>query len=45
MIVVFVSNENAVEAVYFFFDGRHARQSFAFAKSGINQEAGVLGLE
>jgi hypothetical protein len=45
MIVVFVSNKNGIEAVYFFFNGRQARQSFAFAESGVNQEAGLLGLE
>jgi hypothetical protein len=45
MIVVFVGNENAVEAVNAFFDGREARESFALAESGVNQEAGALGLE
>jgi hypothetical protein len=45
MIVVFVGNENAVEALNAFFDGRQARESFALAESGINQEAGTLGLE
>ena len=45
MIIVFVSNENAVEAIYFLFDDCQTRQSFAFTESGINQEAGPLGLE
>jgi hypothetical protein len=40
-----VGNENAVEALNAFFDGRQARQGFAFAESGVNQEAGALGLE
>ena len=45
MIIVFVSNENAVEAIYFLLDSRQARQSFALTETGINQESGMLSLE
>jgi hypothetical protein len=45
MIAVFVGNQNAVEVLDVFFDGRKARQRFAFAEAGVNQEAGMLCLE
>lgn len=45
MIVVFVSDQNAVEPVNAFLDSRKAGQGFAFAKSGVNKEAGTLRLE
>src|ERR1700738_2852264 len=45
MIVVFVSNQDAVEPVNALLDSRQARQGFAFAKSGVYKEAGALRLE
>ena len=45
MVVVFVSNEDAIEPGYIVFDGGKPRERFAFAKSGVNQESGMLGLE
>ena len=45
MIVVFVSDQNAVEAVNAFLDSRQPRQRFALAKSGVNKEASTLRLE
>ena len=45
MIVVFVRDQDTVEVVYFFLDCRESGQGFAFAESGVNQEAGTLGLE
>ncbi len=45
MVVVFVSDQDAVEPVNALLDSRQAGQGFAFAKSGINKEAGALRLE
>ena len=45
MIVVFVSNQDAVEPVDALLDSRQARQGFAFPKSGVYKEAGALRLE
>jgi hypothetical protein len=45
MIGVFVSDQNAVEPVNASLDCRQPRQGFAFAKSGVNKEAGTLRLE
>jgi hypothetical protein len=42
---MFVGNQDAVEVLDVFFDGRQPRQRFALAKSSVNQEAGVLCLE
>jgi hypothetical protein len=40
-----VGNQDAVDVVNGFFDSREACQRFALAKSGVNEEAGPLGLE
>ena len=45
MICVFVGDQNAVEVVNGFFDGRKPRQRLAFAEPGVNEEAGTLRLE
>jgi hypothetical protein len=45
MVRMFVGNQDAVDALDGSLDGRKARQRFALAKSGVNQEAGPLGLE
>jgi hypothetical protein len=45
MIVMFVGDENAVDAVNALFDSGQAGQGFALAQSGVNKEAGALGLE
>ena len=45
MIAVFVGDQDAVEVLDVFFDGREPRQRFAFAESSVNEEAGLLCLE
>src|SRR2546422_11530283 len=45
MIGVLVGNQDAVEAVELVFTGGEPRQGLAFAESGVNQEARVLGFE
>jgi len=45
MIGVLVGNQDAVKAVEFVFAGGEPRQGLAFAESGVNQEARVLGFE
>lgn len=45
MIEVFVGDEDAVDVVDTEFDGREARQSFAFAEATVHQESGALRLE
>ena len=45
MIAMFVGDQDSVEVVNFFLDGRQPRQCFAFAEPGVDQEAGVLCLE
>ena len=45
MIAMFVGDEDAVEVLDVFFDGRKPRQGFAFSESSINQEASPLSLE
>ena len=45
MIVMFVGNQDAVEVFNVLLDRRQPRQRFAFAKSGVNKEAGALRLE
>jgi hypothetical protein len=42
---MFVSNQDAVEVLDVCFDGRQARQRFAFAQSSVDEEAGILCLE
>lgn len=45
VISMFVGNKDAVEMVDGHFDGSEARESFAFAQTGVNQESGALCLE
>jgi hypothetical protein len=45
MVGVLVRDEDTVEMVDGLFDGSEAGQGFAFAESGVNEEAGTLGLE
>jgi hypothetical protein len=45
VIEVFVGDEDAVDVVDTKFDGREARQSFAFAEATVHQESGALRLE
>jgi hypothetical protein len=45
MIAMFVGDQDTVEVLDVFFDGGKPRQRFAFAKSGVNEEAGMLCLE
>ena len=45
VVGVLVGDEDAVELVDGLFDGGEAGQGFAFAESGVNKEAGALGLE
>ena len=45
VVGVFVGDEDAVEMVDGSFHGGEAGQRFAFAESGIHEEAGTLGLE
>src|SRR5258705_334479 len=45
MIGVFVGNEDAVDVLDGSFDGREPGKCFALAKTGVNEEAGPLGLE
>jgi hypothetical protein len=45
MICVFVRNKDTIQVVDFLLDRRKPGESFAFAKPGVNKEAGVLGLE
>ena len=45
MIVVFVSDQDAVEPLNALLDSRQPRQRFAFAESSVNKEAGALCLE
>ena len=45
VINMFVGDENAVDVVDVFFDGRQPRQRFAFAEAAINDESGAFGLE
>ena len=45
MVGVLVRDEDAVEVIDGLFNGGKAGESFAFAESGVNEEAGALGLE
>jgi hypothetical protein len=45
MIGVFVSDQDAIEAVEIFFDGGKAGQSFALAQAGVHKDAGTFGFE
>ncbi len=45
MIGVFVGNEDAVDVLDGSFDGSEPGKCFALAKTGVNEEAGPLGLE
>ena len=45
MIGVFVGDENSVEMFDGFLDGGEAGESFAFAESGVDEEAGALRLQ
>jgi hypothetical protein len=45
MIGVFVGDEDAVDVLDGSFDGRETGKCFALAKTGVNEEAGPLGLE
>jgi hypothetical protein len=45
VVSVFVGDEDAVDVLDGSFDGCEAGQCFALAESGVNEEAGPLGLE
>lgn len=45
MVQVFVGDEDTIEMTGFNADGGEARESFALAEAGVNEEAGALGLE
>ncbi len=45
MIVMFVSDQDAVEMVDIRSDGSEAGEGFAFAEAGVDEEAGALRLE
>ena len=45
VVGVLVGDEDAVEMAGGLFDGGEASKSFALAESGVNEEAGALGLE
>ena len=45
MVGVLVRDEDAVEVIDGLFNGREAGERFAFAESGVNEEAGALRLE
>jgi hypothetical protein len=45
VVGMFVGDEDAVEMVDGSFDGGEAGESFPFAKAGVNEDAGTLGLE
>jgi len=45
MVGVLVRDEDAVEVIDALFNGGKASESFAFAESGVNEEAGALRLE
>src|SRR2546427_9005484 len=45
MVGMLVGDENAVDVVDNSFDDREAGKRFALAESGVNEEAGPLGLE
>jgi len=45
VIGVFVGDEDAVEMVKGSFDSGKAGESFAFAESGVNEDAGTFGFE
>src|SRR6266404_4376406 len=45
MIGVFVGNEDAVDVLDGSYDGSEPGECFALAKTGVNEEAGTLGLE
>jgi hypothetical protein len=45
MIGVFVSDQDGIELFEVFTDGSETRQRFAFAKAGVNEDAGAFGFE
>jgi hypothetical protein len=45
VVGVLVGDEDAVEMIDSLFNGGEAGKSFALAESGVNEEAGALGLE
>jgi len=45
VVGMFVGDENSVETVDGFFDGSQSGQGFAFAKAGVHEESGSLGLQ
>jgi hypothetical protein len=45
VVGVFVGNEHGVETIDFAADGSEASKGFAFAESGVNEDAGGLGFE
>jgi hypothetical protein len=45
VIGMFVSDENTVEVINVFFDGRETSERFAFAETTVHQQAGSPGFE